>query len=452
MTGRPAGLARDGGDGSPRSRDESRYLEPDIETIERTRLAELQHEVLMERLQLAHEHSPLYRERWNAAGFSPSDVASIAEYRAGAPIIRKSTVQEFRDRTGDPFGGILCLDEVADLTCITSSSGTTGEATLFAERWDRYSPLQVSYLRDLWELGLRPGDRVIDGPNTFKRGGEQDAFSLLGLVPVMVNTWAPSWDHVLGAVQRHGVAFLHVLGPGVIEIDRLSRTVDLREAMASVKGVSFAGEPLGSRMIRRFREDWDVDLFMYTSCGDTGVSWECQEHDGYHVWEDRVLLECLAPDGDRPVAEGEVGELVVTDLDNVIAPLLRFRTDDLIRMSTQRCACGRTHARIWPLGRKGDLTIVGGRSVLPIDVWSAVEALPETMTGLFQIIRTGPEQDEFRIRVGHRPSAKPRRVLEDQLRGAIAEAIGVEPTIELVTEDELLAAGTGSKIPRVVDR
>lgn len=31
------------------------------------------------------------------------------------------------------------------------------------------------------------------------------------------------------------------------------------------------------------REDWGLELFVYTSAGDTGTAWECREHDGYHL-------------------------------------------------------------------------------------------------------------------------------------------------------------------------
>ena len=143
-----------------------------------------------------------------------------------------------------------------------------------------------------------------------------------------------------------------------------------------------------------------MDLFVHTSGADIGAATEGREHDGCHIWEDIAFVEVLDPDGDAPVRDGERGELVGTTLVDKIAPLVRYRSDDLVRVTHERCACGRTHARMWPIGRKSDELLVGGVSVLPGDVWPAIEAVPETAAALFQVIRTAREVDTLRLRVG----------------------------------------------------
>jgi phenylacetate-CoA ligase len=45
---------------------------------------------------------------------------------------------------------------------------------------------------------------------------------------------------------------------------------------------------------------------------------------------------------------------VATDLDNRAAPLIRYRSGDLVRIDRQPCGCGRTHARQWVVGRCGE--------------------------------------------------------------------------------------------------
>jgi phenylacetate-CoA ligase len=69
-------------------------------------------------------------------------------------------------------------------------------------------------------------------------------------------------------------------------------------------------------------------------------------------------------------------------------------------VSREACGCGRTHGRVWPVGRKGDELLVGGVSVLPGDLWGAVESIDET-NGLFQLIRPAREVDTLRLRVGY---------------------------------------------------
>ena len=131
--------------------------------------------------------------------------------------------------------------------------------------------------------------------------------------------------------------------------------------------------------------------------------------------------------------------------------MIRFRSDDIIRMTKQPCACGRTHARFWPVGRKGDETIVAGRSFVPMDIWRALELVPETATALFQLVRPAREIDELKVRVGYDPETTTSvPELRDRVSEVITAAVGVPPVLELLPEPELLARGRGGKLPRVV--
>jgi phenylacetate-CoA ligase len=128
---------------------------------------------------------------------------------------------------------------------------------------------------------------------------------------------------------------------------------------------------------------------------------------------------------------------------------VRYRTDDLVRITRERCGCGRTHGRLWTLGRSTDEVVVRGRSVLPRDVWAAVETLDETSMGLFQIVRPSRELDALRLRVGHDGSAVSVDELRDRVRGVVAGATGIEPEVEMVPNEQLLRLGPPHKIPRV---
>jgi phenylacetate-CoA ligase len=187
----------------------------------------------------------------------------------------------------------------------------------------------------------------------------------------------------------------------------------------------------------------------HTSVGDAGAATECRERAGAHFWEDAILVEHLEPDGSAPVADGARGEPVVTGLNNLVAPLVRFRSDDLAEITRAPCPCGRTHGRIRPLGRKGDEVLVGGRSVHARDVWAAIEGVEETALGLFQIIRARRAVDRLHLRVGHDGSASDLAGLAERVAAAVRGAAGVEPEIELVPNDDLLRLGPPHKIPRV---
>jgi len=108
----------------------------------------------------------------------------------------------------------------------------------------------------------------------------------------------------------------------------------------------------------------------------------------------------LDPASGAPVADGEVGELVVTSLTKECSPVLRYRTRDLTRLTRERCACGRTTARMHKvIGRTDDMFIVSGVNVFP----STIEAVLFRIEGLephYEIVleRKGA-LDTFTVRV-----------------------------------------------------
>ncbi len=285
-------------------------------------------------------------------------------------------------------------------SAIFSTSGTTGDPTPAP-----YAGRGPSMLvREFWELGSRPGDYFTYCLFTFRGPGIHDTIRGIGATPVFVDHQPADVPQLVRfSRELRPTAWYNLSGPLVLALEQHAARadVDLAEAFSSYRGVTFAGEPIGPRARRLVEDGWGLELFMHTGVGDVGAATECREHDGCHFWEDTCYLESLDPDGAEPVGDGERGELVSTTLLDKIAPLVRYRSDDLVRITHEQCACGRTHGRVWPLGRKGDEVVVDGRSVLPGDLWEAVERVPETSAGLFQVIRA---------QAGGRPAPAPRRV------------------------------------------
>jgi phenylacetate-CoA ligase len=425
-----------------------RYLEPDVECAPRKELLADQEAQLLDLVPYVYERAPLYRRVWGDAGVTPADIRSIDDFTERVPFITKDMIRDFHDRYHDPYGGLLCVDP-KDVTTIGSSSGTTGDPTFFPEQWTESPPLPVGYLRALWEIGLRPGDCAITSSSTF-RGYLHDMYSCIGVLPLMVDSWMGAWSNLMEVFEHHRPAYVQIFAPFLPELTALSERYDLKNVFSSLKGVSYAGEPVPARMAARIRDEWDVEIYMYTSAGDTGIAFECSAHDGYHIWEDTALAEHLVLDGGVAAERMGVGELVCTSLDDVVAPLIRYRSDDLVRYTDDTCACGRTHARVWPVGRKGDETVVQGHSILPMEVWQIVEQLPETESGLFQIVRPEREMPELRVRVGYEPAVTADLSgLDARLTNEIADRLGVPTTIELVPESELRERASVNKLPRI---
>ncbi|HWW43464.1 MAG TPA: phenylacetate--CoA ligase family protein [Acidimicrobiia bacterium] len=431
-----------------------RYFSAEIETRPCAELERRRDEILLgDLLPWAYERAPLIRETWDAAGVRPDDLTSMDDVRARVPFIDKDAIRAYRDRHDDPYGGLLCLDpNDASLkkvfSAIFSTSGTTGDPTPAP-----YAGKGPSFLvREFWELGCRPGDHFMHCLFTFRGPNIHDTIRGIGATPVFVDHQPEDVPQLFRfSRELRPTGWYTLSGPLVMMIEAAAAELgeDLEETFRSYSGVVFAGEPIGPRARRRV-ESWGLELFLQTALGDVGAATECAEHDGCHFWEDTAFIECLDPEGTTAVGDGQRGELVSTTLLDKVAPLVRYRSDDIVRVTTAPCRCGRTHGRVWPLGRKGDEVVVDGVSVLPGDVWAAVERVDETSAGLFQVIRPRREVDTLRLRVGYATAgARDLGQVRTQVTDAVHEAVGVRPDIELVEHDVLLRQGPPHKIPRV---
>jgi phenylacetate-CoA ligase len=426
------------------------YFDERIETISREDLEAQQESLLLRMLDQACAKVPLVRETWRQAGISPADIRSLADFREKAPFTSKDAVRAFRDAHADPFGGLNGVDPF-DLRGVTFTSGTTGDPTPVL-RGSR-SMTELCTVRDTWMIGARPGDYVTVIRPTFRVGHIGSFFQEAGFIPILFKHHPDILDDLVRAVDRYQPAcHLFLSNPLLIALEEyFERTgKDPVAVFRHCRGATVGGEPLSPRL-QTLVNGWGLELFDVGGLGESVTMVSCRAHDGMHAWEDQVMIECLDTRDDIPVADGAVGELVVTVLDDPFLPLVRYRTDDLVTVKRDRCSCGRTHARINIVGRKSDRILVSGVPILPRDLQLVIEAERATRAGLYQIIRYDEEMDRLRVRIGYDPAAVegPTERLAWRLRDALTAAIGVTAEVEMTPNAELLKLGPPHKIPRV---
>jgi phenylacetate-CoA ligase len=423
-------------------------LDSKIESMDRADLRAYQENRLLDALAYVEEHSPLFGHVWGSTGLRVAEISSLDEFRERVPFVDKDTVRAYRSASGDPLGG---LRRLGDASALSSTTGTTGNPVVLPIGHGN----GVGLARDWWEIGVRPGDAVAFMLFTF-RGPAWLTPHALGASCVLFDHHPSEFDRWCRASIELEPTLLYLLsGPLIMAMAYMEETGilphPLTEVFASYKGVVIGGEHLGVHA-REDLERWGAEPFLHTAVGDVGSATECREHDGLHASEDSVLIEILDPDGSAPVPEGEVGELVATNLTPRSGnPLVRYRSEDLVRASTAVCRCGRTGMRLWPVGRKGDEVIVDGTAVLPMDIWRAVESVHESAAGYFQLIRTAREMPTLKVRVGHdlKLGTRPLTAVLADLTDAIEQSVGVVAEIELVDNEDLLRLGPPHKIPRV---
>jgi phenylacetate-CoA ligase len=132
-----------------------------------------------------------------------------------------------------------------------------------------------------------------------------------------------------------------------------------------VKKACFAAEPLLPSLRQTFEKKYGIDTYQMYGATEVGdVAYECSRKAGWHVCEE-TIVEIVDPATGKNVAPGELGEVVVTRLNDIFF-LLRFGTGDLSRLITEKCSCGRTSYRLAGIaGRVGDAAKVRGLFIAP---------------------------------------------------------------------------------------
>jgi len=134
----------------------------------------------------------------------------------------------------------------------------------------------------------------------------------------------------------------------------------------------FGGEPWSNEMRREIEQRLGIiatDNYGLSEVMGPGVAGECLERCGMHIFEDHFIAEIIDPDSGEVLPPGSIGELVLTTLTKEAVPVIRFRTRDITRLHYDRCACGRTLARMEKTrGRSDDMLIIKGVNIFPMQI------------------------------------------------------------------------------------
>ncbi len=132
-----------------------------------------------------------------------------------------------------------------------------------------------------------------------------------------------------------------------------------------VRKACFAAEPLLPSLKLAFENEYGMDTYQMYGATEVGdVAYECSQKAGWHICEE-TIVEIVDPATGKNVAPGELGEVVVTRLNDIFF-LFRFGTGDLSRLIIEKCSCGRTAYRLAGIaGRVGDAVKVRGLFIAP---------------------------------------------------------------------------------------
>ena len=427
------------------------YLHEEKETMTREQISALQ----LERLQATVRHcmnSPFYKKRFEEIGLKPEDIKSLDDIRK----IPFTTKADLRDTY--PFG--MASVPLRECTRLHSSSGTTGTPTVILHTQKDLDEWANQVARNLWMVGLRPDDvfQNSSGYGMFTGGlGFQYGAERMGMLTIPAA--AGNSLRQIKFMTDFGTTALHAVPSYVTRLYEVMQSagVDPRKD-TKLKVLAIGAEPHSEEQRRRIEEMMGVKAYnsfgMSEMCGP-GVGFECQEQNGLHFWEDYYIVEIVDPETLEPVADGEIGELVLTTLCREAMPLLRYRTRDLTRVLGRSCPCGRNHVRIDRMrGRSDDMMVLRGVNIFPIQIEKILMTFPELASNYLITLTTDADNDNMTVEVEleelFTDDFRRLQELTNRIQRALKDEILLTPHVKLLPKGTLPVSE--GKAVRVVDK
>jgi phenylacetate-coenzyme A ligase PaaK-like adenylate-forming protein len=378
--------------------------------------------LVRETVDRVREFSPWYRER--LAGVETSDLRTFADLRR-LPLMSSADVAGQGER-------MVCVSRGAVARIVTlQTSGSTGNPKrLHFSRADLDATVDF-FLHGMLNLADQ-GDRVLALLPFAQPDSTGDLLvrALSGGGVHCAGLWPPPAVRALAAlILEQGYTCLVGLPQHLLA---LSGELPL----GRVRTVLLCSDYAPPALRRRIEEACGCATFLHYGTTETGLGGgvECSAHDGCHLRESDLLVEIVDPHTGEPLPEGETGEVVVTTLGRQAMPLLRYRTGDAARLSTEPCACGGVTARLCDIGgRRTPCVLAGGFDLTSQD-------LDDTLFGVDGLldyratldVENGVERLGIEILTGQG---------HDPLEDAVSRALRRVPAVAAALELGALALG-----------
>ncbi|WP_067458139.1 phenylacetate--CoA ligase family protein [Actinomadura macra] len=400
---------------------------------------------------------PFYTRLWTeAVGFIPTAVPALQEWPTWA-------VEELRAAIAaqPPFGDLYVEEALADLAYIHSSTGTTGKPRIFPVPRTDLPHMENVYREHMELMGVRPDDICAI---TLTFGLPRGAWSCVQAVQSVGATILPlssgkvtPAEKLLDVIHTVGATVLHGAGSYMVYLTRKARELGFDTRTSSVRLFLTSGEAMSAESRRYLQEAWDARVVMHFASTDLSwVSAECEASSardgalGMHVTPG-VIAEIL-DEHQRPVTDGEYGELVVTSWLRPSTPRIRFRTGDRAALTREPCPCGGTSVRILPIqGRVDEAVRFHGQTIWASSVEDVLTANLGAPVDFFLEHREHPERGS--VLAVKLPTAVASSA-GDGLATTLQRTLNVRFLVEFMDDADIVektgVAGTG-KVKRVFD-
>ena len=420
-----------------------------METLPRKEIRELQLKRLKETVKKLYENVPFYQNKFKELKIKPTDIKTLEDIRK-LPLTTKDNL-----RNNSPFGMMTTsLDNCIELH---ASSGTTGipitvcytpnDIDVWSEVMARCLSMSGLTKKDIFQNPIPYG--TFTGAFGFHYGAQK-------VGALVIPSGMGQSERQLKLMDYYGTTFISGVASYAMRLSQVAQDIDIDLKKFKVRNGLFGAEMFTPGLKKRIMNAWNMDvhnIYGLTEMCGPGVSTDCDQHDGLHLWEDHFLMEILDPTTLEPVEPEEEGEIVLTTLTKEGMPLLRYRTRDIAKIYDQEvCDCGRTHVKHTTIkGRSDDMVIIRGTNIYPGQIESVLMKNQEVGGNWRMVLYTENDVDMLTVEVESKNqlSQVGSADLEESLKNDIKSVIVFTPRVTVLPPSGIPQEGLKAK--RVVD-
>ena len=425
---------------------------PKIECEGRGEIKALQLERLKETVERIYSNVPYYKKKLDEAGVTPDSIKSLDDLKR-IPFTTKDDLRE-----NYPFG--LFASPMKDIVRIHASSGTTGKPTVVGYTKNDLDTWSEAIARLACAAGATEDDiaQISFGYGLVTGGfGLHYGLEKVGLAIIPASTGNTEKQIML--MKDFGTTLLVSTPSYALYMSEVAEKmgIDIKKDLKLKIGM-FGSEGSTEEMRQEIEKRWGMtatENYGLSEIMGPGVAGECTEKCGMHVSDDLFIVEIINPETGEVLPEGEVGELVITNIKKEGIPLLRYRTKDITYLDNTPCKCGRTTPRIAKIqGRSDDMLKIKGVNVFPSQIESALLGTKGIAPYYQIIVKKVGFVDDMEVLVELNDDSLLEKFselekLERTVKHKIKTVLGLDIKIKLVEPQTI--ERTAGKAKRVID-
>ena len=396
---------------------------PDIETRPPEEIKKFQEAKLAELLSYLQSHSTFYQELFEKNGIDIRHIKTLEDLTK-IPVTTKDDLQQ---RTND----FLCVPKSKVVDFITTS-GTMGEPVTFAMTdsdldrlaYNEYISFSCANTTqdDIFQLMVTLDKRFMAGMAYF--------LGLRKLGAGIIRIGPGLQELQFESIQRFAPTGLVTVPSFIPKLIDYAEKNGIDYKNSSVKKAVCIGEPIRkpdftlNTLGKRITDKWDIKLYSTYASTEMGTAFtECEAGKGGHHHPEMIIVEFL-DENNRPVKEGEAGEVTITTLGVEGMPLLRFKTGDICHHHTEPCSCGRTTMRLGPvIGRKQQMIKFKGTTLYPPAIYDILNEIEWIENFIVEVSTNQLGTDELLVKIGCEKSYfSSDKIIKDHFRAKLRVA------------------------------